>query len=112
MAGAEATFADARVAADRAREALVERGAEDADASLIGAESYLEGLRDEQMKLRVRRGGLTGELKSVSGVNEELAEADADRILPPASTTKIMTALRTGVDQSAGRGGEAAVRDP
>lgn len=79
LAGAEATFADARVAADRAREALVERGAEDADASLIGAESYLEGLRDEQMKLRVRRGGLTGELKSVSGVNEELAEADAER---------------------------------
>ena len=29
--------------------------------------------------MRVRRGGLTGELKSVSGVNEELAEADAER---------------------------------
>src|SRR5699024_10160836 len=53
----------AGAAAERAQAALVERGAEDADASLAGAESHLSGLRDEQIKLRIRRGALTGELK-------------------------------------------------
>lgn len=79
LEGAESAFDDARAAAERAGQALVERGAEDADESLAGADAHLSGLRDEQIRLRIRRGALTGELKSVSGVNEELAEADAER---------------------------------
>lgn len=79
LADAAEKFDLAGAAAERAQAALVERGAEDADASLAGAESHLSGLRDGQIKLRIRRGALTGELKSVSGVNEELADADAER---------------------------------
>ncbi|MFD5867382.1 AAA family ATPase [Corynebacterium sp. NPDC060344] len=79
VASAAEKFELAGAAAERARVALVERGAEDADESLAGAESHLAGLKDEQIRLRIRRGALTGELKSVSGVNEELAEAESER---------------------------------
>ena len=79
LAGLESAFDDARVAAEGAARVLVERGAEDADESLAGADAHLQGLRDEQIRLRIRRGALTGELKSVTGVNEELADADAER---------------------------------
>ncbi len=77
--GAQSTFDGARAAADSAARILVERGAEDADESLAGAEAHLAGLRDEQIRLRIRRGAIAGELKSVTGVNEELADAEAER---------------------------------
>lgn len=73
-------FEVARVAAESAAAALDERGAEDADASLRGAETHLEGLREEQSKLRVRRSMLAGELKTVSGVNEERADAESELV--------------------------------
>ncbi|WP_295624903.1 AAA family ATPase [uncultured Corynebacterium sp.] len=78
VAEAEKTFDTAVSVAKSAEKALVERGAEDADESLAGAETYLANLRNDQIQLQVRRGALTGELKGVSGVNEELAEAEAD----------------------------------
>lgn len=78
VAAADAVEA-ATAAAAEAAEALVVRGADDAEESLAGAEGHLEALREEQVRLKVRRGHLDGELTSVTGVNEELAEASARR---------------------------------
>lgn len=69
---------EALAAVAAAQRALDERGAEDADESLRGAQTNLRNKERQLQELRLRRGELTGELRAVSGVNEEFAEAGAE----------------------------------
>ncbi len=68
---------EAVAAVATAQRALDDRGAEDADESLRGARTNLRNKERQLQELRLRRGELTGELRAVSGVNEELAESEA-----------------------------------
>src|SRR5699024_9466063 len=70
---------EAVAAVATAQRALDDRGAEDADESLRGARTNLRNKERQLQELRLRRGELTGELRAVSGVNEELAESEAAR---------------------------------